>query len=182
MKVVIVGPVPGMAPNSVPTSVPRTIGKNACFSSARLGRMSRMRTLASRADVVHAVDVEQEVGDAEQAHAPAPPARRRRASSGKPKVKRCDAAVDVGPDHAAAAGRTSVIATPLSGEPRDMVAPASRPSSMIEKISVGPNLKAICTSSGEAKIITMMPNEAAKNDAIMVMPSAVPPLPCWVIG
>ena len=28
------------------------------------------------------------------------------------------------------------------------------------------------TSSGEAKIITMMPNEAAKNDAIMVMPSA----------
>ena len=63
-----------------------------------------------------------------------------------------------------------------------MVAPASRPSSMIEKISVGPNLKAICTSSGDAKIITMMPNDAAKNDAIIVMPSAVPPLPCLVIG
>ena len=37
----------------------------------------------------------------------------------------------------------TVIATPLSGEPRAIVAPASRPSSMIEKISVGPNLKAI---------------------------------------
>ena len=50
MKVVIVGPVPGIAPNSVPTSVPRTIGQNACFSSALVGRMSRMRTLVVAAD------------------------------------------------------------------------------------------------------------------------------------
>ncbi len=35
---------------------------------------------------------------------------------------------------------------------------------MIEKISVGPNLNAIFTSSGEAKIITVMPNDAAKNE------------------
>ncbi len=76
----------------------------------------------------------------------------------------------------------SVMATPLSGEPRDMVEPASRPSSMIEKISVGPNLNAICTSRGEAKIITMMPTDAAKNEAIIVTPSATPPLPCLVIG
>ena len=53
---------------------------------------------------------------------------------------------------------------------------------MIENISAGPNLNAISTSSGEAKIITVMPNDAAKNDAIIVMPSAVPPLPCLVIG
>lgn len=74
------------------------------------------------------------------------------------------------------------MATPFSGEPRDMVAPASRPSSMIEKISVGPNLKATSTSRGEAKIMTMMPTEAAKNEQIIVMPSAVPPLPCLVSG
>ena len=77
---------------------------------------------------------------------------------------------------------TTVIATPFRGEPRAIVPPASRPSSMIEKISAGPNLKAILTSSGEAKIITRMPKDAAKNEAIMVIPSAVPPLPCRVIG
>ena len=39
MKVVMVGPVPGMAPNRQPTAVPRSIGRNDCFSSARVGRM-----------------------------------------------------------------------------------------------------------------------------------------------
>ena len=63
-----------------------------------------------------------------------------------------------------------------------MVEPASKPSSMMEKISVGPNLKEISVSSGEAKIITMMPTDAAKNEQIMVMPSAVPPLPARVSG
>jgi hypothetical protein len=76
----------------------------------------------------------------------------------------------------------STMATPLSGEPRDMVEPASRPSSMTENISAGPNLKAISTSSGEKKIITMMPKEAAKNEASMARPRALPPLPCCVSG
>lgn len=30
--------------------------------------------------------------------------------------------------------------------------------------------------------MTMMPTDAAKNEQIMVMPSAVPPLPCLVSG
>ena len=51
MKVVIVGPVPGMAPNRVPIRVPRSIGMNACFSLRQLGRMSRMRTLVRCVDV-----------------------------------------------------------------------------------------------------------------------------------
>ena len=75
-----------------------------------------------------------------------------------------------------------VIATPLSGDPRDIVAPASRPSSTIEQISVGPNLKATWTSNGDMKIMTMMPTEAAKNEHIIVMPSAVPPYPALVSG
>ena len=69
----------------------------------------------------------------------------------------------------------SVIATPLSGEPRDMVAPASRPSSMMALISVGPNLKATTSSTGDRKIMIRMPTEAAKNDDIIVTPSAAPP-------
>ena len=76
----------------------------------------------------------------------------------------------------------TVIAMPFSGDPRDIVAPASNPSNMIEQISVGPNLNATCTSSGDRKIITRMPTDAAKNDAIIVMPSAAPPRPFSVIG
>ncbi len=75
-----------------------------------------------------------------------------------------------------------VIATPFSGEPRAIVAPASRPSSMMAQVSAGPKLLAARTSSGDRKIITTMPTDAAKKDAIIVMPSAVPPLPCSVSG
>ena len=48
----MVGPVPGSAPNSVPMPVPRSIGQNDCLISARLGRMSRMRTRACDGFVV----------------------------------------------------------------------------------------------------------------------------------
>ena len=102
-------------------------------------------------------------------------------SSGMPKVKRAAPLLTSVPTMPISRP-TTVIATPLSGEPRAIVAPASRPSSMIEKISAGPNLNAIWTSNGDANTITMMPNDAAKNDAIMVMPSAVPPFPCLVMG
>jgi hypothetical protein len=63
-----------------------------------------------------------------------------------------------------------------------MVEPARRPRSMIEKISVGPNLKAIAVRRGEAKIMIMMPTEAAKKEQIIVIPRAVPPRPARVIG
>src|SRR5262245_65380794 len=39
---------------------------------------------------------------------------------------------------------------------------------------------AMRTSNGDAKIIRTMPNDAAKKDEIIAMPSAVPPLPCLV--
>ena len=74
------------------------------------------------------------------------------------------------------------MATPFIGGPLDIVPPAIRPSSMTEKISAGPNLKATSTSRGEAKIMVAMPNDAAKNDEIIVIPSAVAPRPCRVIG
>ncbi len=95
----IVGPVPGIAPNSVPISVPRTIGKNACFSSALLGRMSRRRTFMPPADDMHPVHAAQEVGDAEHAE------RQRHqfhpvGQLGQAECEALRAAVDVGPDDA----------------------------------------------------------------------------------
>ena len=71
------------------------------------------------------------------------------------------------------------MAMPFSAEPRASVEPASSPSSISEQISAGPNFSAARTSSGAKKIIITMPNEAPKKAASIVMPSAVPPLPCW---
>ena len=180
MKVVMVGPVPGIAPNTVPTRVPRIIAGKARFSSALLGRMSAkvslallptafMRFTLSRKSATPNRPIEIAVSSSPSL------------SSGRPKAKRKLPLLTSVPTTPHSRPK-SVIATPLSGEPRDMVEPASKPSNMIEKISVGPNLKAICTNNGDAKIMTMIPTDAAKNEAIIVMPSATPPLPCLVIG
>ena len=180
MNVVIVGPVPGMAPNSTPMPVPRSIAGKAWRNSARLGRMSRMRILIGVPTVCMRLTLRRNSATPNNPSASATsstPSSR----SVMPKVKRC-APVSTSVPATPSSRPITVIATPLSGEPRDMVAPASRPSSMMEKISGGPNLKDISTSSGEAKIITMMPTEAAKNEHSMVMPRAVPLLPWSVSG
>ncbi len=74
------------------------------------------------------------------------------------------------------------MATPLIGEPRASVEPASKPSSISEQTSAGPNCSAALTRSGDRKIISVMPQEAPTNEAITVSPSATPPRPCLVIG
>ena len=169
-----------MAPNSVPTAVPRTMGQKAVFSSCLLGRMSRRRSLAPLPMMVMRFTL---IRKSATPNRPIEIATSSRPSdrSSRPNEKRMVPVFTSVPT-TPHIRPNSVIATPLSGEPRDMVAPARRPSSMIEKISVGPNLNATSTSSGEAKIMTMMPTDAAKNEQIIVMPSAVPPLPCLVSG
>ena len=77
---------------------------------------------------------------------------------------------------------STVMATPLSGEPRAKVEPASRPSSISEHTSAGPNFMATPTSTGARKIISVMPQLAPTNELITVMPSAAPPRPCLVSG
>ena len=77
---------------------------------------------------------------------------------------------------------STVIHTPLSGEPRASVEPAKRPSSISEQTSAGPNCSAALTRSGDRKIISVMPHDAPMNEAITVTPRATPPRPCLVIG
>src|SRR5499427_11136237 len=74
------------------------------------------------------------------------------------------------------------MATPLIGEPRASVEPASRPNNISEQTSAGPNCNAAFTRSGERKIISVIPQEAPTNEAKTVRPSATPPRPCLVIG
>ena len=176
----MVGPVPGIAPNIVPIKVPRSIGKNERFSSALLGRMSRRLTLTPLPTASMRLTLSRNSVTPNSPSASATSSTLSE-SSISPKVKRCVPLLTSVPTMPIIRPIT-VIATPCSGEPLDMVPPHSRPSSMIEKISVGPNSNAMLTSRGDAKIITMMPNEAAKNEEIMVMPSAVPPVPCLVSG
>ena len=154
----MVGPVPGSAPNKVPINVPRTIGMNACFSSPKLGRMSRNRTLTLWLTTSSLFTLVRKSATPNKPMASATSSIRSDNCS-KPNVKRRAPLLTSVPT-TPSSNPNVVIAMPLAGEPRDIVAPASRPSSMIEKISVGPNLKAICTRRAEAKIITMMPTEA----------------------
>src|SRR5664279_5124871 len=92
---------------------------------------------------------------------------------GMPKVKR-GVPVSMSEPTMPSSSPQIVMATPLSGEPRASVEPAKRPSSISEQISAGPNLSATVTSTGDRKIISVMPQEAPTNDDITVMPSAAP--------
>ncbi len=176
----MVGPVPGIAPNRVPMRVPRTIGANDCLSSFQVGNMSRRRTFMPLPINCMRFTLRRKSATPKRPSASATSSTLS-VSSTRPNVKRATPLFTSVPTMPISRP-TTVIATPFSGEPRDIVPPAMSPSSMIENISPGPNLKAISTSSGEAKIITVMPKEAAKNEQIIVMPSARPPLPCLVIG
>src|SRR5664279_3777360 len=71
----------------------------------------------------------------------------------------------------------TVMATPFSGEPRDIVAPASRPSSMMALISVGPNLKATTSSTGDMKIMIRLPSRTPKTDHIRWLGISATPKP-----
>ena len=176
----MVGPVPGMAPNSVPTAVPRSIAGSALRSSSRLGRMSRMLMRSGVPTESMRLTLRK---NSATPNRPSASATSSTPSSRlvMPNVKRCTP-VSTSVPQTPISSPITTMATPFSGEPRDMVAPASRPSSMMEKISAGPKRKEISTSSGEARIITTIPTDAAKNDDSMVTPSAAPARPCFVIG
>ncbi len=74
------------------------------------------------------------------------------------------------------------MATPLTADPLASVAPANRPSIIIEKYSAGPNLKATSTSSGENRIMTTMPALAPTKEAMTSMNRADPDLPLRASG
>ena len=169
-----------MQPNSVPTSVPRSIGIADSFSSALLGSMSLNRTGGRmlicfirltwrRKSAMPNTPMAIEVISMPSA------------SSGVPKSKRSMPVVMSVPTLPNSMPIT-VMAIPFTGDPRDMVAPTTSPRSMIENRSAGPNCNAARTRSGAANIITIIPTDDAKNEASMVRPSAMPPLPFWVSG
>ena len=80
-----------------------------------------------------------------------------------PKVKR-SAPVSISVPTMPSIRPSTVMATPLTGEPRASVEPANRPSNISEQISAGPNSSATLTSTGARKIISVMPQEAPTNE------------------
>src|SRR5271163_1026810 len=177
----MVGPVPGIKAQRLPMTVPRIIGQNASFRSAFDGNMSEMPTLAyfmSTVSVLLMLFMNSAMPNMPSASAMiSTPSY----NSVMPKVKRASP-VSMSVPTMPINRPSTVIAMPLSGEPLASVEPASRPTSISEQTSAGPNLSATETRNGARKIISVMPNDAPTKAAMMVMPSAVPPLPCWVIG
>ena len=177
----MVGPVPGMSAHRLPTNVPRNMGAIACFRSDLLGRMSRKRTFVYFA-LIDTTWLMLFMNSA-MPNRPSASATSSIPSSRCviPNVKR-SAPVSRSVPTIPSISPSTVIATPLSGEPRASVEPAKRPSNMSEQISAGPNSSATRTRIGDRKIISVMPHEAPTNDAMTVNPRATPPLPCLVIG
>ncbi len=177
----MVGPVPGISAHRLPSSVPRIIGQNDSFKSAFDGNMSEMPTLAylmSTVSVLLMLFMNSATPNMPSASAMiSTPSN----NSVMPKVKRgCPVSIS---DPTIPTNRPrTVIAMPLSGDPFASVEPASSPTSISEHTSAGPNSSAILTRNGARKIISVMPKEAPMKAAMMVMPSAVPPLPCFVSG
>ncbi len=77
---------------------------------------------------------------------------------------------------------TTIIATPLIGEPCPTVEAAIRPSSISEQYSAGPNFSAASASIGANSISSTMPTAEPQNEATHFMNSAMPPRPCLAIG
>ncbi len=161
--------------------VPRIIGQNASLRSAFDGNMSDTPTLAyfmSTVSVLLMLFRNSAIPNNPSASAMiSMPSN----SSGMPKVRRGSPVSMSDPTIPTSRPKT-VIAMPLSGDPFASVEPASNPTSISEQTSAGPNLRATLTRKGARKIISVMPNDAPMKAAIMVMPSAVPPLPCFVSG
>ena len=177
----MVGPVPGIIAHKLPMTVPRNIGANDFLRSAPLGQRSRARTPAplrctGRTLLTERMNSATPKKPSARAASSTPSAR-----CGLPKVNLCTPVLRSIPT--IPSNRPNVvIVMPFKADPLASVEPASRPRSISEHISAGPKSSATLTSNGAKKIIRMMPNDAPKKDAITVMPRAVPPLPCNVIG
>src|ERR1700742_1193425 len=161
----MVGPVPGISAQRLPSSVPRIIGQNDFFRSAFDGNMSEMPTLAyfmSTVSVLLMLFMNSAMPNMPSASAMiSTPSN----NSVMPKVNR-GWPVSMSEPTMPTSRPSTVIAMPLSGEPLASVEPASRPTSISEQTSAGPNSSAILTRNGARKIISVMPNDAPMKAAI----------------
>jgi hypothetical protein len=75
----------------------------------------------------------------------------------------------------------TTIALALSSEPCASTTAKTRPSSIREKYSAGPNHRATLVNGTARAAITRVATVPAANDAIAAVPSAMPARPCRAI-
>ena len=76
---------------------------------------------------------------------------------------------------------STIIATALSSEPEASTTAPIRPSTISEKYSAGPNLKASSVSGGAKAARISVPTQPAKNEPRPAAASAGPARPCRAI-
>src|SRR5262249_48920153 len=69
---------------------------------------------------------------------------------------------------------STTIATALTSDPRARTTAATKPHTISEKYSAGPNCKATAASGGAASAISNVEAQPAKNEPSAAMPSAGP--------
>ena len=73
------------------------------------------------------------------------------------------------------------MAIALTSDPRASTTAATRPHTISEKYSAGPNSSATAASGGAAKAMIKVETQPAKNEPMAAMPSAGPARPCSAI-
>jgi hypothetical protein len=101
-------------------------------------------------------------------------------SSGTPKVKRSTPEFTSVPINPSSSPNTT-IAIALMSEPCASTVAATKPRTMSEKYSDGPNLSATSASGGAATAMRKVATHPAKNEAMAEVASATPALPCLAI-
>ena len=97
-------------------------------------------------------------------------------SSGTPNVKRCSPELTSVPMMPSSRPST-IIAIAFSSDPLASTTAASRPSTISEKYSAGPNLSANSASGGANAATTSVATDPAMNEPIAATDSALPAFP-----
>ena len=161
-------------PRNEPSAVPRSTGAQARLKSSLVG--NRLVTLAvntSRLSFVSRLAMISAMPNMPIATTTKPMPSE---SSGMPKVKRGTPELTSVPIRPSSRPSTT-MAIALTSEPCASTTAATRPSTISEKYSAGPNLSATSASGGAATAIRKVATQPAKNEPIAAMASARPARP-----
>jgi len=172
-------PVPGNAPNPAPIPAPRNIAGAEARQSARVGIISRQRGVrAAGAPPRAALAMTSATPNRPIAIATRPiPST----SSGRPKTKRKLPVCRSVPTVPSSSPATTMI-SPRRADPCVSSAAAISPSTISAKYSAAWNAIAARASTGAKPASSSTPSTEPANDAMVVMNSATPALPCCAIG
>jgi hypothetical protein len=165
-------------PRNEPSAVPRSTAGQARLMSSRVGiKRPTLAVNTSRLSFISRLAMISAVPNMPIATTTKPMPSD---SSGTSKVKRSTPELTSVPIRPSSSPNTT-MAIALVSEPCASTVAATRPNTISEKYSAGPNLSASSASGGAAVAMTRVATQPAKNEPIAAVASAGPARPCLAI-